>query len=105
MSNISEDLCEQLKSSRFALQVDEATAVVTDAHLITYFRCMLENDIKEDFLFCKPVDGRATSLKSYIFWRRMKETERSALTEPSQFIHAPFGDRKSSLRGGLCNFM
>jgi hypothetical protein len=54
--DISEDLCdqlsEQLKISRFALQVHEATDVMKDAHMIIYVLCMMENDIKEDFSFC-----------------------------------------------------
>jgi hypothetical protein len=48
---ISEDVCNQLtaqfKSSRFELQVDEATDIVKDAHLITYVRYLLENDVRE----------------------------------------------------------
>lgn len=47
ISDISEDLCDQLiekvKLSSFALQVDEATDV----------RCVVETDVREDMLFCK----------------------------------------------------
>jgi len=32
---------------------------------ITYVRYVFENDIREDFLFCRPIDGRATSLEVF----------------------------------------
>jgi hypothetical protein len=57
ISDISEDFCEQLigqlKNSRFAFKVAEPTDVVKYAHLITYVRYVLENNIKEGFWFCK----------------------------------------------------
>jgi hypothetical protein len=56
ISDISEDLydqepIDQTKTSRFALQIDEASDVLKDAHLITYVRYMMENDMRENFLF------------------------------------------------------
>jgi len=56
-------LTDQLKTSRFAVQVDEATNVVTDGNLIIYVAYAMENDIKENVLFCKPTDDRAASLE------------------------------------------
>ncbi|XP_026479226.1 protein FAM200A-like [Ctenocephalides felis] len=65
ISDISDDLCDQLiekiKLSSFALQVDEATDVAKDAHLITYIRYVMENDIREELLFCKAIEGKATA--------------------------------------------
>ncbi|XP_026467745.1 zinc finger BED domain-containing protein 5-like [Ctenocephalides felis] len=65
ISDISDDLCDQLiekiKLSSFALQVDEATDVANDAHLITYIRYVMENDIREELLFCKAIEGKATA--------------------------------------------
>lgn len=65
ISDISEDLCDQLieKLKQFysALQVDEATDVIKDAHLITYVRYVVETDVKEDMLFCKPSEGNTTA--------------------------------------------
>ncbi|XP_026481364.1 protein FAM200A-like [Ctenocephalides felis] len=65
ISDISDDLCDQLiekiKLSSFALQVDEATDVAKDAHLITYIRYVMENDIREELLFCKAIEGKATN--------------------------------------------
>nr|XP_042897067.1 protein FAM200A-like [Parasteatoda tepidariorum]XP_042902277.1 protein FAM200A-like [Parasteatoda tepidariorum]XP_042906149.1 protein FAM200A-like [Parasteatoda tepidariorum]XP_042906152.1 protein FAM200A-like [Parasteatoda tepidariorum] len=65
ISDISEDLCDQLiekvKLSSFALQVDEATDVLKDAHLITYVRYVVETDVREDMLFCKPIEGNTTA--------------------------------------------
>jgi hypothetical protein len=56
ISDISENVCEQLidqlKTSRFTLQVYVAIDLVKDGHLITYAWYVLENDIKGDFLFC-----------------------------------------------------
>jgi hypothetical protein len=45
--------------------VDKATDVVRDAHLITYIRYVLENDVKENCLFCRCADGRAVSLEVF----------------------------------------
>jgi hypothetical protein len=68
LSDISEDLCDQLidhlKTSRFALQVHEITDVVKDAYLITYV-WYVENDTRRIFLFCKLAEGRATSLEVF----------------------------------------
>jgi len=44
-------MIDQLETSSFSLQINEATDVVKDAHLITYVRYVLEHYIKEDFLF------------------------------------------------------
>jgi len=45
VSGISEDLCyqliDELETSHFALQVDEATGMVKSAHLITYVQYIL----------------------------------------------------------------
>jgi hypothetical protein len=73
-SHILEDLCDQLtdelKISRFGIQVDEKTDVVKNASLITYVRYVLEN------MFCKPTDGRATSLEVfYIINHCLEENE------------------------------
>jgi hypothetical protein len=62
-SDISEDLCDQLKISRFVLQIDEATDVVKRCTCsITSYRYVFEDDIKDD-LFCKRTHGKATSLE------------------------------------------
>ena len=65
ISDISEDLYDQLiekvKLSSFALQVDEATNVLKDAHLITYVRYVVETDVREDMLFCKPIECNITA--------------------------------------------
>jgi hypothetical protein len=45
--------------------LDETTEVVKGANLITYFQFVLENDVKEDFLFFTPTDGRAISLEVF----------------------------------------
>jgi hypothetical protein len=65
ISDIWEDLCDELidrlKISRFAFRADKATVVVKGAHLPAYLQYVLEN-IKKDFMFYKPIDGRDTSL-------------------------------------------
>jgi hypothetical protein len=53
---------------------------------------MFENYIKEDFLFCKPIHGRVTSLEVLDIMNRFQEDKEinwekcigPALTEPSQ---------------------
>ena len=65
INDISEDTCDQLvsqmRTSKFAIQVDEATDVAKDAHLIAYVRYVEETDIIADILFCKPIPDKATS--------------------------------------------
>lgn len=69
IDDISEDLCDQLvsrmRTSKFAIQVDEATDVAKDAHLIAYVRYVDDTNIIEDILFCKPIPDRATSNKIF----------------------------------------
>ena len=58
--DISEDLCDQLieilKPSHFALQLNEATEVVKDAHLVAYVKYVVETDDREDLLFRKSIE-------------------------------------------------
>ena len=65
INDISEDICDQLvsrvRTSKFAIQVDEATDVAKDAHLIAYVRYVEETDVIEDILFCKPLPEKATA--------------------------------------------
>ncbi|XP_078504354.1 SCAN domain-containing protein 3-like [Lissotriton helveticus] len=65
ISDMSEDIHRQLlarlKSSLFSLQLDEATDLSKDAHLIAYVRYCHKTVILEDFLFCKPIRGQATA--------------------------------------------
>ncbi|XP_069059658.1 zinc finger BED domain-containing protein 5-like [Pleurodeles waltl] len=65
ISHMSEDihgqLIARLKSSWFALQLDEATDLSKAAHLIAYVRYCYKTVILEVFLLCKPIKGRATA--------------------------------------------
>ena len=65
INDISEGICDQFVSrmltSKFVIQVDEATDVAKDTHLIAYVRHVEETDIIEDILFCKPIPDQATS--------------------------------------------
>ena len=69
INDISEDIWNQLvsrmRTSKFAIQVDEVTDVAKDAHLIAYVRYVEETDIIEDILFCKPIPDKATSNKIF----------------------------------------
>jgi hypothetical protein len=47
------------------LQINEATDAVKDAHLFTCVWHVLESYIKKDFLFYKPIDGKAMSLEVF----------------------------------------
>ncbi|XP_063766181.1 zinc finger BED domain-containing protein 5-like [Eleginops maclovinus] len=64
--DMSSDIAEQVNdmvraSTRFALQVDEATDSNKDCLLITYVRFIAAGDMKEDLLFCKKLKTRATA--------------------------------------------
>ena len=65
INDISEDIYDQLvsrvRTSKFAIQVDEATDVAKDAHLIAYVRYVEETDVIEDILFRKPIPEKATA--------------------------------------------
>jgi len=65
IDDISADLFDQLvsrmRTSKFAIQVDEATDVAKDAHLIAYVRYVADTNIIEDMLFCNPIPGKSTS--------------------------------------------
>jgi hypothetical protein len=63
----------QLKTSRFALKVDDATDIVRDLHLITSVRYVLKKNIEED---CKRIDDRATSLEVFNINEFLEEYER-----------------------------
>ncbi|XP_069498778.1 zinc finger BED domain-containing protein 5-like [Ambystoma mexicanum] len=59
--NITAQLITQLQTSLFALQLDEATDISREAHLIAYVRYCGATTILEDFLFCKAIKTRATA--------------------------------------------
>ena len=44
----------------YALQLDESTDVAGQAQLLVYVRYVYRGSIKEDILFCKPLETRAT---------------------------------------------
>lgn len=62
MSNdIKSQLIESLKKSgQFSLQLDESTDISDDAQLMAYVRYQGADDIKEEFLFCKPLHTTTT---------------------------------------------
>lgn len=59
----SEDICDQLvfrmRILKFAIQVDGATDLAKDAHLIVHVRYAAGNNLIEDILFCKSIPGKA----------------------------------------------
>lgn len=65
ISDISDDLCqhliEKLHNKCFALQVDEATDIHKDAHLIAYVRFVDECNMREELFFCEPILKTATA--------------------------------------------
>jgi hypothetical protein len=88
-------LIGQLKTPHSTLQFDEAANVIKDTHLITYvwYKYVLENYTKEDFLFRKATDDKATLLEVVNIincFVEKKETGRTvldcALTETSQCL-------------------
>ena len=62
---MAEDVLKQLlihtrASEIYALQLDESTEVAGLAQLLVYVRYIHEGSIKEDMLFCKPLETRST---------------------------------------------
>ena len=71
INDISEDICDQvvsrMRTSKFAIQVDEATDVATDARLIAYVRYVKETDIIEDISFCKAISNETFNIIDRLF--------------------------------------
>ncbi|KAL3978913.1 hypothetical protein ACER0C_017463 [Sarotherodon galilaeus] len=66
ISAMSENVLQQLllrirHSEFYAIQLDESTDVAGLAHLLVYVRYIHEGTIKEDMLFCKPLEQRTTA--------------------------------------------
>ncbi|XP_023709565.1 zinc finger MYM-type protein 6-like [Cryptotermes secundus] len=59
--NLSQHLIEKLHNKCFALQVDEATAIHKDAHLIEYVRFVDECNMQEELFLCEPILKTATA--------------------------------------------
>lgn len=64
IADISEDLhvqlMEKVKNSYFAIQVDEATDLLRDAHLICYIRFVDGEAMREELLFCETFSADTT---------------------------------------------
>ena len=65
ISDMAGDVLKQLllriqASQFYALQLDETTDVLGPAQLLVYVRYVYELPIKEDILFCKPLETRTT---------------------------------------------
>ena len=65
ISDMAEDVLKQLllriqASEFYALQLDESTEVAGLAQLLVYVRYVYGGSIKEDILFCKPLEPRTT---------------------------------------------
>nr|XP_055067936.1 zinc finger BED domain-containing protein 5-like [Misgurnus anguillicaudatus] len=76
--DLEDQLIEKLRDTRFALQVDEATVSNKDCLFISYVRFIHSESVKEDLLFCKYVQTRATAdelfkiLDSYLIEHDLK---------------------------------
>lgn len=57
--DLNDQLIEKLKEKAFGLQLDEATDINKDAHLICYIRFIDNDDMVEDLLFCKNITAGA----------------------------------------------
>ena len=60
--NVLDQLIQDVKASRFyAIQLDESTDIANVANLLAYIRYEKNAEIKEDFLFCRPLPTRSTA--------------------------------------------
>ena len=53
------------ESPFFAIQLDESTDVTNFPQLLVYVRYVYDFEMIEDFLFCKPLEGRTTSVEMF----------------------------------------
>ena len=52
-SNIKEQVVEEIKAyPMFSFQFDESVDVASCSQLLVFVRCVLEKDVKEEFLLC-----------------------------------------------------
>lgn len=58
--DVRDQLSARLRGNKFALPVDESTDVSKRAQLLTYVCYEWENEIKDDFLFCKELRTTTT---------------------------------------------
>lgn len=47
-----------LKSLKFVIQFDDSTDISNSEQLLTYGHYFFENHVREDLLFCQPLEGR-----------------------------------------------
>ncbi|KAL4101100.1 hypothetical protein QTP88_012347 [Uroleucon formosanum] len=59
--DLNDQLIEKLKEKAFGLQLDEATDINKDAHLVCYIRFIDNDDMVEDLLFCKNITAGANA--------------------------------------------
>ncbi|XP_062294532.1 zinc finger BED domain-containing protein 5-like [Scomber scombrus] len=60
--NVLDQLIQDVKASRFyAIQLDESTDIANIANLLAYIRYEKNAEIKEDFLFCRPLPTHSTA--------------------------------------------
>ena len=60
--NQLEQLILQIKSRKFAIQLDESTDPTKIVHLLAYVRYIYNADLHEELLFCQPLHGRTTEM-------------------------------------------
>ena len=61
-SNIKEQVVKEIKvSTTFSFQLDESVDVASCSQLLVFVRCVLEKDVKEEFLFCTRLDTTTTA--------------------------------------------
>jgi hypothetical protein len=60
LSQVADEI-KSCPSSMFSIQLDESTDITHLAQLLDYVRYVYHNDIKTEFLFCKPLETTTTA--------------------------------------------
>ena len=63
-ADIMEQVIQEMKSAPlgiFSIQLDESTDVANCSQLLVYVRYIYEGDVKDEFLFCKPLETTTTA--------------------------------------------
>lgn len=98
--NVLQQLLQHVCHSEFyTIQLDESMDVAGLAHLLIYVHYIHEGTIKEDMLFCKPLEERTTAVDVFQKLDTFMNTKELVWDRSPLMMHGPcLGDTEVSFR-------